>query len=67
MADGETSIKSFKGTLDGKFVLFKYSSKNSRLTLDMRAEGVARGEHELKVVVEDACGNVAVYEDKIRY
>lgn len=67
MADGETSIKSFKGTLDGKFVLFKYSSKNSRLTLDMRAEGVVRGEHELKVVVEDACGNVAVYEDKIRY
>jgi hypothetical protein len=67
MADDETSIKYFKGTVDGKFVLFRYSSKNSRLTLDMKAEGVSRGEHDIKVVAEDACGNVAVFEGKVRY
>lgn len=67
VADGETSIKSFKGYIDGEFVLFEYSSKNSRLTLDMKKEKVARGTHNLKVVVTDACGNEAVYEKNIKY
>lgn len=67
VADGETSIKSFRGTIDGNFVLFEYSSKNSRLTLDLKKENVGRGNHVLKVEVTDACGNVSVFEKNFEY
>ena len=67
MADGESYIKSFRGTLDGKFVLFKYSSKDSRLTLDLAEEGVERGRHSLRVVVVDALGNESVFEKDFEY
>ena len=67
MSDKETSVRSFRGTLDGKFVLFKYSSKNGRLELDLKGEGVSRGVHQLRVEAVDACGNIRVYEKKIKY
>lgn len=67
MSDRETSVRSFRGTLDGKFILFKYSSKDGRLVLDMKTEGVARGVHLLKLEIVDACGNIRVYEKNIRY
>lgn len=67
MSDKETSVKSFRGTIDGKFILFKYSSKNGRLELDLKGEGVSRGVHQLRVEAVDACGNIKVYEKKIKY
>ena len=67
MSDKETSVRSFRGTIDGKFVLFKYSSKNGRLELDLKGEGVSRGVHQLRVEAVDACGNIRVYEKKIKY
>lgn len=67
VGDKQTSVKSFKGTLDGKFVLFSYSSKNGSLELDLKRENVSRGEHLLRVEVVDACGNSSAYEKKIRY
>ena len=60
--EGETSIKSFRGTIDGNFVLFSYSSKNGRMELDLRKENVGRGRRRLRLEVVDACGNVAVYD-----
>lgn len=67
MSDKETAVKSFRGTIDGKFILFKYSSKNGRLELDLKGEGVSRGVHQLRVEAVDACGNIRVYEKKIKY
>ena len=67
MSDKETAVKSFRGTIDGKFILFKYSSKNGRLELDLKEEGVSRGVHQLRVEAVDACGNIRVYEKKIKY
>lgn len=67
VSDKESAFKSFRGTLDGRFILFKYSSKNGRLELDLKAEGVSRGVHQLCVELVDACGNVRVFEKKIRY
>lgn len=67
MLDKETSVRSFRGTIDGKFILFKYSSKNGRLELDLKGEGVSRGVHQLRVEAVDACGNIRVYEKKIKY
>ena len=67
VADGETSIKSFKGKLNGEFVLFEYSSKNSRLTLDLKKENIRRGVHDIEVSVVDACGNETTYRGCLKY
>ncbi len=67
VADKETHIKSFRGTLNGNFVLFNYSSKNSRLELDLKRENIRRGSHLLELEVEDACGNRRVFRKNIKY
>ena len=65
--DKETRMTSFRGTLNGKFVLFKYNRKERRLTFDFKQENVKRGTHKLKVVATDACGNSAVIEKSVKY
>lgn len=67
VSERETSVKSFRGTVDGKFVLFSYSSKNKCMVLDLRKENVSRGRHMLRLEVTDACGNKAVYEKDIDF
>lgn len=51
----------YRGTVDGKWVLFEYDRKRSRLThvFDGR---IARGSHTLRLVVTDDRGNEAVFE-----
>ena len=57
--DAETGIKDYKVYIDGKFVLFKFSSKNARLTC-MHPGKIKKGvRHRMEVVVTDHCGNVA--------
>ena len=60
IADGETGIRDYRGTIDGRWVLFKYSSKNARLTCDLRAEGIGPGRHQVEIKVTDMRGNVRV-------
>lgn len=60
IADGETGIRDYRGTIDGRWVLFKYSSKNARLTCDLRAEGIGPGPHQVEIKVTDMRGNVQV-------
>ena len=60
IADGETGIRDYRGTIDGRWVLFKYSSKNARLTCDLRAEGIGPGHHQVEIKVTDMRGNVRV-------
>ena len=57
IADGETGIRSYCGKIDGRWVLFKYSSKNARLWCDLKAEGIGPGGHTVEVVVTDMRGN----------
>ena len=57
IADGETGIRDYCGTIDGRWVLFQYSSKNARLTCDLKAEGIGHGKHEIEIVVTDMRGN----------
>jgi hypothetical protein len=65
LADGETYIKSFRGTLDGNFVLFEYSSKNSELSLDIAKENIGKGKHLLRVTATDALDNETVFEKEL--
>ena len=67
MSDSETGVKSYKGYIDGKFKLFKFSSKNVRLTCNLRAEGVSRGTHHLRLVVTDRAGNETIIEKIFKY
>ena len=65
--DKETKPVSFRGPLNGKFVLFKYNRKERRLTFDFRQENIKSGTHKMRVVATDACGNTAVFEKSIKY
>ncbi len=67
LADKGSGVESCKGTIDGEFVLFEYSSKNGRLVCNLHREGVKRGTHTLKVVALDKVGNEKVYEKQIKY
>ena len=65
LSDKHTAISSFKGYVDGKFVLFEYSSKNSELVCDVKREKVKPGKRVFKIVATDSVGNEAVYEKTI--
>ncbi len=56
--DAETGIRDYKVYIDGKFVLFKFASKNATLSC-MHPDRIKRGlKHRMEVVVTDYCGNV---------
>ena len=60
--DAETGIKDYKVFIDGKFVLFKFASKNATLSC-MHPNRIKRGmKHRMEVIVTDYCGNVAKEE-----
>ncbi|MBR5842385.1 MAG: M23 family metallopeptidase [Bacteroidaceae bacterium] len=57
IADGETGIRDYRGTIDGRWVLFKYSSKTAQLTCDLKAEGIKPSKLRVEVEVTDMRGN----------
>ncbi len=67
LADKGCGLDSYKCYIDGRFVLFEYSSKSGRLACDLRREKVSRGKHTLKVVATDRMGNSVAYETNIKY
>ena len=57
ISDAETGIKDYKVYIDGEFVLFKFSSKNSRLS-NVHPKRMKRGvTHRMEVIITDYCGN----------
>lgn len=57
--DKETGIKDYKVYIDGKFALFKFSSKDAKLSC-LHPERIRKGErHKMEVVITDYCNNVA--------
>jgi hypothetical protein len=59
--DGETGIASYKGVVDGEWVLFEYDAKSRMLvhTFDCH---VGRGTHTLRLTITDGVGNSSVFE-----
>ncbi|TNE52000.1 MAG: M23 family metallopeptidase [Bacteroidetes bacterium] len=51
----------FRGTVDGKWILFEYDKKRARLTYYFDGH-IDKGEHTLRLVVTDDRGNDAVFE-----
>jgi len=57
--DAETGIKEYKVYIDGEFALFKFSSKDAKLT-NKHPSRMKRGvKHTMEVIVTDNCGNEA--------
>lgn len=68
VGDDRTGIESYKGKIDGQFVLFKCNRYYSRLTCNLRETSVKRGRlHTLEMTVTDRCGNITVYKERFRY
>ena len=61
LSDNLSGVDTYKGTIDGKFVLFRMSNK-SVITCRLKEENLPRGKHRLHLFVTDACGNRSEYD-----
>lgn len=63
IGDNLSGVATYRGTIDGKWVLFEYEPKKDRLmyTFD---EHVSNGKHDLVMVVTDAVGNQTKFTRK---
>ncbi len=64
LSDRLSGVSSYRGEIDGKFVLFVYDGKKGLLTYDFDSERLSRGEHEFIFTATDACGNSSEYSGK---
>ena len=54
IADNLSGIKKYKGTIDGKWVLFEYDAKRNLLIYTIKDNGnIKKGKHILKLEVID--------------
>jgi len=60
LTDNLSGVKSYRGEIDGEFALFERNNR-SVITYHFDKDRLQRGEHTLRLIVEDACGNEAVY------
>jgi hypothetical protein len=60
IADNLSGIVSYKGMLDGKWILMEYDAKNDKLSCTIDGT-VSAGEHSLKVTVTDDVKNEGSY------
>lgn len=62
ISDDLSGIKSYRATVNGKFILLEYEYKNNTLTHDFSDGVVTDTENNLKVIVTDNVGNSTTYE-----
>ena len=62
ISDDISGIKSYRATINGKFILMEYEYKNNTLTYDFEDGVVTETENNLKVIVTDNVGNSTTYE-----
>ena len=57
ISDKKSGIKSYRGEINGEWILMEYNVKNGELTYDFSDKSFPSGKHDLKVVVTDNAGN----------
>lgn len=62
IADDLSGIKSYRATVNGKFILMEYEYKNNTITHHFSDGVVTDTENNLKVIVTDNIGNSSTYE-----
>ncbi len=60
--DSESGIKSYRGTINGKFILMEYDYKTGMLVYDFEDKINIDSENNFKLVVLDNVGNRATFE-----
>ena len=60
--DDLSGIKSYRATVNGKFILMEYNYKKDVLTYDFEDDVLSETENKLKLVVVDNVGNSATFE-----
>lgn len=64
----ETGIKSYRGTIDGKYAIFGRNIMNNRLEYTIDPKRVKKGEkHVVEITVIDSCGNETIVKDSFNY
>ena len=63
ISDDFSGIKSYRGTINGKWVLFEYEPKRKLLTYDFSDKVFEQAKHELELEVEDNVGNKSIYKN----
>lgn len=60
LTDNLSGVRSYRGEIDGQFVLFEMDNK-SVISYRFDKERLSRGQHRLTLTVTDACGNQSTY------
>ena len=60
--DEDSGIKSYRGTVNGRFVLFEYDPKTKMLVHDFNDNIVTDTENHFKLIVTDKVGNSTTFE-----
>lgn len=64
ISDNLSGIESYRGEIDGKFMLFELDGKTGRVSFRMDPARLAKGKrHTVKMTVTDACGNTSSATD----
>ena len=59
--DDMSGIKSYRGEIDGKWILMEYDPKRARLTHYFEKD-LSKGKHTFTLEVEDEKGNISKYK-----
>ncbi|MDR3269088.1 MAG: M23 family metallopeptidase [Tannerella sp.] len=62
LTDNLSGVETYRGTIDGQYVLFEMDGKKSLIYYTFDRSRLSRGEHALSLTVADRCGNTSVYE-----
>ena len=62
ISDDFSGVKSYRGAINGQWVLFEYEPKQNLLIFDFSDKVFDQAKHELKLEVLDNVGNKAVYK-----
>jgi len=60
--DAQSGIKSYRGTINGKFILMEYDYKTGMLVYDFNDNISKASENNFKLIVRDKVGNRATFE-----
>jgi len=61
ISDNLSGIATYRGEIDGHFILFEFDSKNALVTYTFDNERLPHGYKSLKLTVVDRCGNQSEY------
>jgi hypothetical protein len=66
ITDNLSGIKSYRGEIDGRFVLFELDGKKGLVTYHFDKQRLPKGAHKFIFTLTDACDNVKVYSKELK-